>query len=139
MHVYVSLAPIPDRRVIYPRGFLLCCVRSVGFMVVCSFWCCTIDLIYLFWLWLGIIWCSGHMLVETVALAVFSGCYGSEFWLVYDYNRELVNRKQCHKDKIESLISMVKNHNSYNTDKTIKQVATAKIVGLSCSLRPVHI
>ena len=26
-----------------------------------------------------------------------------------------------------------------NTDKTIKQVATAKIVGLSCSLRPVHI
>ena len=47
------------------------------------------------------------------------GCYCSEFWLVYDYNRELVNRKQCHKDKIESLISMVKNHNSYNTDKTI--------------------
>ena len=26
-----------------------------------------------------------------------------------------------------------------NIDKTIKHVATAKIVGLSCSLRPVHI
>ena len=25
------------------------------------------------------------------------------------------------------------------TDKTIKQVATAKMVGLSCSLKPVHI
>ena len=55
------------------------------------------------------------------------GCYGSEFWLVYDYNRELVNRKQCHKDKIESLISMVKNHNSYNTDKTFRLIPIEKL------------
>tara|TARA_Y100000310_G_C20379939_1_gene667604 strand:- start:143 stop:748 length:606 start_codon:yes stop_codon:yes gene_type:complete len=55
------------------------------------------------------------------------GCYGSEFWLIYDYNREFVNRKQCHKDKIESLISMVKIHNSYNTDKTFKLIPIEKL------------